>query len=59
MLDIKYIRENKNEVINRLKIRGKDYTQEIENVIDLDIKRRETQQELDGVRHQLNLKNKR
>lgn len=54
MLDIKYIRENKEEVIERLKKRNRDYTEEIERVIELDKERRKTKQELDDVRHQLN-----
>lgn len=59
MLDIKYIRENKDVVIKRLNIRGKDYTQEIENVIKLDEARRKIQQELDDVRHQVKVLSKK
>ncbi len=55
MLDIKYIRKNKEEVIRRLLIRGVDYTNEINYVIDLDDKRKKAKKELDDVRHQKKL----
>jgi seryl-tRNA synthetase len=52
MLEIKYIRENREEVIGRLLVRGRDYTDEINCVIELGDKRRELKKKLDDVRHQ-------
>jgi len=52
MLEIRYIRENKQEVIDRLLIRGRDYTAEIDRVIELDAKRKKLQKELDDLRHE-------
>ena len=40
MLDIKYIKENPEEVIERLKIKGKDAKAEIEQILALDNERR-------------------
>ncbi len=40
MLDIKYIKEKPEEVIARLKIKGKDAAEEIEEILALDAKRR-------------------
>ena len=40
MLDIKYIRENPNETIERLAMKGRDAAAEIAEIIDLDAKRR-------------------
>ncbi len=40
MLDIKFIKENKEFVKERLLSRGKDYSEEIEKLMDLDEKRR-------------------
>ena len=41
MLDIKYIKENPQEVIDRLAKKGKDAAEEIEAILKLDVKRRE------------------
>lgn len=40
MLDIKFIKENKDEVIRRLAIKGKDAADEIETLLSLDSERR-------------------
>ena len=40
MLDIKYIKENPDEVVARLAIKGKDAKEEIAKIIELDAKRR-------------------
>ena len=41
MLDIKYIKEKPQEVIDRLAKKGKDAAEEIQAILDLDAKRRE------------------
>lgn len=48
MLELSYIRENTLEVINRLAIKNIDATNTLQQIIDLDLKRRETQTELDN-----------
>ena len=40
MLDIKYIKENPEEVIARLAKKGKEAREDIEKIIELDAKRR-------------------
>lgn len=47
MLLIKYIRDNKQEVINRLKIKNFDALQIIEDLLDADSQRRKSQKQLD------------
>ncbi|MCB0755302.1 MAG: serine--tRNA ligase [Flavobacteriales bacterium] len=47
MLQTAYIKENRNEVIERLKARGFDATESIDSVLALDEKRRATQTQLD------------
>lgn len=47
MLEIHYIRENTQDVIERLKIKNIDVTQTIQQIIQLDTQRRELQKELD------------
>ncbi len=47
MLEIHYIRENTQDVIERLKIKNIDATQTIQQIIQLDTQRRELQKELD------------
>jgi seryl-tRNA synthetase len=54
MLQIAYIRENKEEVIKRLAKKNMDATTLIELVIDLDEKRRATQVELDTIKAESN-----
>ncbi len=41
MIDIKYIKENTEDVIGRLAAKGKDARKEIEEILELDLKRRE------------------
>lgn len=48
MLELSYIRENTAEVIKRLAIKNIDATNTLQQIIDLDLKRRETQTELDN-----------
>ena len=40
MLDIKYIKENPAEVIERLALKGKDAAAEINEILELDAQRR-------------------
>ena len=47
MLQLKYIRDNKEEVINRLKIKNFDASKIVEELIDADSIRRNTQKQLD------------
>jgi seryl-tRNA synthetase len=47
MLELNYIRENADEVANRLAIKNIDATKTLENIIGIDARRRETQKELD------------
>jgi seryl-tRNA synthetase len=54
MLQIAYIRENKEEVIKRLSKKNMDATSLIELVVDLDEKRRATQVELDTIKAESN-----
>jgi seryl-tRNA synthetase len=54
MLQIAYIRENKEEVIKRLAKKNLDATSLIELVVDLDEKRRATQVELDTIKAESN-----
>lgn len=49
MLQIAYIRENKEDVVKRLKKRNMNAQEQVELVIDLDEKRRSLQAELDNV----------
>lgn len=49
MLQTAFIRENTNLVIERLKKRNIDATSTINNIIDLDDKRKKTQQDLDAL----------
>ncbi len=55
MLQLNYIRENKEEVLKRLAIKNfKDAESIIGNVMDLDAKRRNTQQETESVKAEAN-----
>ena len=47
MLELNYIRENAEEVAQRLSIKNIDATQTLENIIGIDARRREAQKELD------------
>ena len=48
MLEVKFIRENKELVIKRLAKRNMDATQMIEDIVDVDAKRRKAQTQLDN-----------
>lgn len=55
MIQINYIRENKEEVITRLRIKNvKDLEQTIDQILDLDNKRRAAQKEADAVKAEAN-----
>ena len=47
MLQVSVIRENKDEIIERLKVRNQDFSKTIDDIIKIDEKRRSTQQEMD------------
>lgn len=55
MLEINFIKENKDLVVKSLSKRNLDSSSMIESVIDIDIKKRKIQTELDSILHQLNL----
>lgn len=48
MLDIHYLRENHNEVIERLKVKNFDASEIVNQILEIDKKRRETQKDLDS-----------
>lgn len=54
MLQVPYIRENKDLVIERLKVRNLDVASMIEDVLDLDAKRRDIQTKLDATKAESN-----
>ncbi len=54
MLDINYIKENPNEVIERLAIKGKDAAEEISKILELDTKRRALISETEGFKAEQN-----
>lgn len=54
MLQLKSILENKEYIIDRLKIKNFDATETIQKIIDLDLKRRKTQNEADNIQSELN-----
>ncbi len=54
MLDINYIKENPNEVIERLATKGKDAKEEIEKILELDAKRRALITETEGFKAEQN-----
>ncbi len=58
MLQVQYIRENKDLIINRLKVRNLDASSVINEIIETDKNRRETQQKLDDVLAESNAKAK-
>ena len=58
MLQVPYIRENKDLIIERLKVRNMDASETINQIIDTDKNRRETQQKLDEVLASANAKAK-
>jgi len=54
MLSLKYLQENKEEAIKALRIKNFDATQIIEQVIELDEKRKSTQAQLDNTQAEMN-----
>ena len=58
MLDIKYIRENPEEVISRLRIKGKDAREDIEAILALDGERRALISETETIKAEQNKMNK-
>ncbi|MBO4979725.1 MAG: serine--tRNA ligase [Clostridia bacterium] len=58
MLDIKYIKENPDEVVERLAKKGKDAKEEIEAILKLDAKRRELLAEIESAKAEQNKTNK-
>ncbi len=54
MLTLKFIQENKDELIKRLKVKRFDATQVVENIIDLDNKRKATQSAADQKQAEMN-----
>ena len=58
MLDIKYIRENPEEVIARLLIKGKDARADIEAILALDVERRTLITETETIKAEQNKMNK-
>ncbi len=55
MLQISYIRENKDEVISRLAVKFFDGKTQIEKLLELDADRRKTQNELDSILNESNI----
>ncbi|MBR2987743.1 MAG: serine--tRNA ligase [Clostridia bacterium] len=58
MLDIKYIKENPDEVIARLKKKGKDAEEEIRRIVELDTKRRALIAETESLKAEQNRESK-
>ena len=58
MLDIKYIKENPEEVIARLQKKGKDAREDIEAILALDAERRELIKETETIKAEQNKMNK-
>ena len=58
MLDIKYIKENPEEVIARLQIKGKDAREDIEAILALDAERRSLIAETEAIKAEQNKTNK-
>ena len=58
MLDIKYINEKPDEVVERLAKKGKDAKEEIEAILKLDAKRRELLAEIESAKAEQNKTNK-
>ena len=58
MLDIKYIKENPEEVIARLQIKGKDAREDIEAILALDAERRALIAETEAIKAEQNKTNK-
>lgn len=58
MLDIKIIREDKDYIIERLKVRGKDYSTEINRIVEIDEERRKTSAKADEMKAKKNIDSK-
>ena len=54
MLTLKYIQENKDEVVNRLKVKNFEAAQIVDAIIDLDNKRKATQAEVEILQAEMN-----
>ena len=54
MLEINFIRENKDLIVDSLSKRNMDSAFMIDAVIEMDSQKRKIQTELDGILHQLN-----
>ncbi len=54
MLSINYIRENTDEVIERLKIKNFDASEIVQKLLDKDLERRKNQQDRDAILTELN-----
>ncbi|MFI3321048.1 MAG: serine--tRNA ligase [Rikenellaceae bacterium] len=54
MLTLKQIRDSRQEVIERLKVKGVDAAERLDNIIALDDKRKESQNALDSINAELN-----
>lgn len=54
MLTLNFIRENKELIVNRLKIKNYDAEKTLDKIIDLDNRRRETQQNTDTLQAEMN-----
>ncbi len=54
MLQLNYIRENKDEAIARLAIKNFDAKTILENVLEMDVKRKKVQNELDAILNEAN-----
>ena len=58
MLDIRYIKEKTDEVLARLQKKGKDATEEIARILELDTKRRELISKTEAIKAEQNRTNK-
>lgn len=58
MLDLRLIRENKDEVIKLIAKKGNDVTNEVNNVYNLDLKRRDITFEVEGLKNKQNVVSK-
>ena len=58
MIDIKYIKENPEEVIARYAVKGKDAREDIEKILELDAQRRALIAETEGLKAEQNKVNK-
>ncbi len=59
MLTLNFIRENKDLIIERLKVKNFDAENTLDTIIELDNKRRETQQETDSLQAEMNIISKK